>query len=46
MQADQDIKANILIEIENTAMHRFVSKEKSLFTSGIDCLYGRNMQGC
>lgn len=34
MQADQDIKANILIEIENTAMHRFVSKEKSLFTSG------------
>ncbi len=34
MDAERDIRANILVQIENSVMHRYVSKEKSLFTSG------------
>lgn len=30
----RDISATILIEVPNTVMHRFVNKEKNLFTTG------------
>lgn len=35
MEGERDIKANILIQLDNTVMHRFVNKDKALFTSGI-----------
>jgi hypothetical protein len=34
MEAEKDIKANILAEVENAVMHRFVAKEKTFFASG------------
>ena len=35
---NQAISAEILIEVEGTVMHRFVNKDKSMFTSGINSL--------
>ncbi len=34
METEKDIKANILIEIKDAVMHRFVKKEKTLYTEG------------
>lgn len=36
MEKEGDINALILLEIENTTMHRLVKNEKTLFTSGRD----------
>lgn len=34
METEKDTKANILIEVDGAVMHRFVEKEKNLYTSG------------
>ena len=34
METEKDIKANILIQVNDAVMHRFISKDKTLYTEG------------